>query len=285
MIRVPSPIDTHPNWIVWKSVRRGDNVAKLPFRPVDGRIASTTNPADWTTLDKARLALQTRAFAGLGYVFARGGGVFGIDLDECFQDLWNIEPWGLKVLDTFRSYCELSPSHRGVKIWCLGNFPDKGFVIPQGTAANGGKRPAVEVYGWGRFFAFTGERLADRVDDLVDHEETLRAFAAKCRPATRSPIDFRYDRAHRPQEEKIARGRRYLAKVPPTVTGNGGCHNRTFRAACVLIGDIGLTMQEAYTLLQEWNERCDPPWTDAELLHKVKDAAKKNPHGPGGANT
>ena len=61
----------------------------------------------------------------------------------------------------------------------------------------------------------------------------------------------------------------YLAKIPAAISGQRG-HDQTFHAACVLVKGFGLTVDEARPFLHEWNERCDPPWSAAELEHKLK---------------
>jgi putative DNA primase/helicase len=71
------------------------------------------------------------------------------------------------------------------------------------------------------------------------------------------------------------RARAYLSKIDPAVSGQGG-HNQTFRAACVLVLGFGLAVEDAMPLLEEWNEACQPPWSEPELLHKLKDADKKD---------
>jgi hypothetical protein len=38
---------------------------------------------------------------------------------------------------------------------------------------------------------------------------------------------------------------------------------------------FGLGRDQALALLKEWNERCQPPWTDKELEHKIDDAARQ----------
>jgi putative DNA primase/helicase len=63
--------------------------------------------------------------------------------------------------------------------------------------------------------------------------------------------------------------------VPPAVSGERG-HDQTFRAACALVLGFDLPVEDAYPLLEEWNERCQPPWTEKELLHKLEDADKKD---------
>jgi hypothetical protein len=67
------------------------------------------------------------------------------------------------------------------------------------------------------------------------------------------------------------RARKYLAKIPPAVSGAGG-HDQTFHAACVLTHGFALERGVAVTLLREWNQACRPPWSDRELEHKIDDS-------------
>lgn len=83
-----------------------------------------------------------------------------------------------------------------------------------------------------------------------------------------------YGTQSRGGNDVLRRAEAYLAKVPPAVAGQGG-HNQTFHAACVLIEGFGLTANDALPLLRVWNERCQPPWNDKELLHKLQDAERK----------
>ncbi len=70
------------------------------------------------------------------------------------------------------------------------------------------------------------------------------------------------------------RARKYLAKVPPAVSGQGG-HDQTFSAACVLIQGFALYRGPVLELLREWNQSCQPPWSDTDLEHKIKDALEQ----------
>jgi hypothetical protein len=67
------------------------------------------------------------------------------------------------------------------------------------------------------------------------------------------------------------RARRWLAKVPGAESGKGG-HDATFRVSCRLQEKFGLSKDETFWLLvTEYNPRCRPPWSEAELRHKVYD--------------
>ncbi len=74
----------------------------------------------------------------------------------------------------------------------------------------------------------------------------------------------------------------YLAKLPPAISGQGG-HPATYTAATSLVHGFGLDPELALALLLDhYNPRCEPPWSEKELRHKVEDAASKphsRPHG------
>ncbi|MFV0442886.1 MAG: bifunctional DNA primase/polymerase [Planctomycetaceae bacterium] len=69
----------------------------------------------------------------------------------------------------------------------------------------------------------------------------------------------------------------YLAKIPPAISGQGG-HNTAYTAATVLVHGFEIDPDRALSLLLEsYNPRCEPPWSEHELRHKCEDAATK-PH-------
>lgn len=64
----------------------------------------------------------------------------------------------------------------------------------------------------------------------------------------------------------------YLEKLDPAVSGAGG-HDQTLRAACELFR-FGLSSGDALAAMRGYNARCQPPWKEHELKHKVADAEK-----------
>ena len=74
----------------------------------------------------------------------------------------------------------------------------------------------------------------------------------------------------------IERARRYLAKMPPAITGQHG-HDQTFAVACTLVQGFGLSVAEAAPLFAEYNARCSPPWSEHDLAHKLTDADRASP--------
>lgn len=64
----------------------------------------------------------------------------------------------------------------------------------------------------------------------------------------------------------------YLRRVPGAIAGNHG-HNQTYRAAAILV-KFGLSEDEAMPVLEEFNQRCDPPWMEKDLRRKYREAFK-----------
>ena len=70
---------------------------------------------------------------------------------------------------------------------------------------------------------------------------------------------------------------KYLDRCEPAVSGTHG-HDATFRVTCALIHGFGLDPETAFGLLKDfYNPRCEPPWSDTELGHKVRDACNTQP--------
>lgn len=63
--------------------------------------------------------------------------------------------------------------------------------------------------------------------------------------------------------QRVERARAALAKHPEAVGGSGTGNSTTFHACCLVLRH-GVTEEEAWALILEYNQRCDPPW---ELEH------------------
>ena len=75
----------------------------------------------------------------------------------------------------------------------------------------------------------------------------------------------------------LRRAAAYLDRIPPAISGSGG-HGQTYAAATAMVHGFGLDPEAAFGLLWDrYNPRCQPPWSEKELRHKVSDAASK-PH-------
>ncbi len=123
----------------------------------------------------------------------------------------------------------------------------------------------------------------------VDHAELAAAVAALAEAvierrherketiASQEPA-LGSDRFHAlPDDHVRRRAAAYLDRMPPAISGSGG-HGQTYAAATAMVHGFGLDPEAALGLLLErYNQRCQPPWSEKELRHKVSDAASK-PH-------
>jgi hypothetical protein len=73
---------------------------------------------------------------------------------------------------------------------------------------------------------------------------------------------------------RVERARCYLATLPAAIAGSGG-HSATWAAALALVRGFDLPPEVAFELLaSDFNPRCEPPWSERELRHKVESAAR-----------
>lgn len=77
-------------------------------------------------------------------------------------------------------------------------------------------------------------------------------------------------------DQRIFRARRYLEKMSAGISGSGG-HAATFRAALVLVRGFELPDHIAFELLvDDFNPRCAPPWSEKDLRHKIAQARDRS---------
>ena len=71
------------------------------------------------------------------------------------------------------------------------------------------------------------------------------------------------------------RARKYLEMCEPAVSGQGG-HDKTFKVACSVGPGFDLPPDVAFALMRNaYNPRCEPPWSESELRHKVDESYRK----------
>ena len=77
----------------------------------------------------------------------------------------------------------------------------------------------------------------------------------------------------------VARARAYVAKMDPAIAGSEG-HRALWAVARKLIQDFGLSDADARSIVDEYNARCEPPWSEREIEHKLAQARKARVSNP-----
>jgi len=164
---------SHDHWVVW----RYEHGTKVPYDARYDRRASSTRSETWSPYLVALQAAAAHNFAGIGFVFADGGGLTGVDLDGCLDQSGALDPAAQALIDSFASYAEVSPSGRGVKFWVRGTLQ---CTLTKTTYP--GATFAVEAYSRWRYFTVTGQQLAGSPDEIADAQAQLDRLVAILRP-------------------------------------------------------------------------------------------------------
>jgi len=126
-----------------------------------------------------------------------------------------------------------------------------------------------------RLAGFLNYKYAPPVLVRMKYGRATRVYTPADFPAP--PAVKRVDRASNVQAQRSAaiidRARRYLAVLPPAVSGQHG-DVTTFRACCRLVRGFLLDDADALVVIRDWNARCEPPWNERELMDKIRRARR-----------
>jgi putative DNA primase/helicase len=168
---IPKELQDLRQWVCWKKGANQENgkPTKLPIDAMTGRFAKVSDPSTFTTMQEAIIAEKQFGLDGIGFVFT-GKGYFGIDLDDCPEELKN------EFINHMQSYSETSQSGNGIHIICKGQLP-KGRNRVKG----------IEMYDDKRYFIMTGDKIGNY--DLVDGTEKVKHLYNKyLKKETTKPI-------------------------------------------------------------------------------------------------
>ena len=118
----------------------------------------------------------------------------------------------------------------------------------------------------------------------VEYRNVDATYRPEHFPPVKEAVWSQSVRPHEPSNiavSAIERAKRYLTSVPPAIAGqHGDVH--TFRICCRLVRGFALDDDQALHVLSDWNARCEPPWSQAELLDKLHRAARYGREPVGG---
>lgn len=275
---IPQELRQIPQWVGWKyGPKRADGKRpKLPINPHTGRAAKPNDPATWADYSTAQAAVKSYTLEGVGFMFADGGGLVGVDFDDCIIK-GVLAPAAAGVVRVLDSYAEISPSGLGVKVWVKATKP----------AGAGCRREAVlgctrvEIYNGGRFFTVTGNVLPGAPATVEARQSELNDLCADLWPKNAAKIGPTVCQTVIPSSavsqlggDAVGRCWACILKMRTSESGNGG-HDALLAAACTCFR-FGLNVGQARGILERFNnERCQPAWNPAELDRKLSEGQKK----------
>lgn len=139
--------------------------------------------------------------------------------------------------------------------------------MPLDVRGDGGVVATAESEHWtGHVYRFVEEPTAAMLAELPPFDP---AWLADDPPRAQRSIDVDSVES---RIRLIRRAVLYIDKCEPAVSGQAG-HNKMFATACKLLDapprGFGLNVAEATPILTAYNLRCQPPFSDRELEHKI----------------
>lgn len=200
------------------------------------------------------------------------------------------------VLRQIESRSELpSPSYvvhtslaRAHVLWRVRNFSAKSVerLQKQLAADLGGDRAATSVNQLTRLPGFWNHKHDEPYMVWVDYRDLEHVYTPRDFPSADDlesvgpePVVIKGSvlGCRTPAERASA----YVSRVPPAVAGqHGDLH--TFQTCCRVVRGFTLDDDQALTVLADWNARCQPPWTERELLQKIRSARRNGREPIGG---
>jgi hypothetical protein len=172
---IPAELRDRAQWVIWRSEPRNGKPTKVPYSPLTGQKASTTDPATWGTFETALGIAQQPGVAGIGFVFSPDDPYAGVDLDACFNGT-GPHPSVARLLEELDSYTEISPSRTGLHVIVRAEL--NGSRHRASKTEWGGE---FETYDRSRYFCVTGERYIAR--PIAPRQEVLDTIRAEMFPS------------------------------------------------------------------------------------------------------
>jgi hypothetical protein len=277
---IPQCLRELKQWICWKYVPKEiGKPGKLPVQ-VNGRNASTTDPKTWSSFDEALAAFEhNQQFAGVAFVFAAQDPFVGIDLDDCLDENGHFI-WGDDIVRELATYCEVSPSGRGVKLILRGQKPQNAECIVSGMGPN--QDGQIEVYDRARCFVITGQRIDSSPPGVLARQAELDALCAKLWPDKRKPAKTTAAPAPpKPGDEKLQRmWACYKAILGMQLADSGDGSHRLFSACCRCV-EYDLPDADAILVIRKYARQSPFPqrWSDDAIAKRLRSAEKKVTRG------
>lgn len=161
-----APLAAWPQFVAWRIETRpnaqGEQVeTKVPYSPITGRGASSTDPAHWGTHEQAATFAAAHGMDGIGFVFTERDPFFFIDIDKALQP---DRSWSMLAQEMCARFAgaaiEVSQSGTGLHIIgsCAKGFDHRNKNTPL----------KLELYTKERFVALTGLQAVGNAATRLD---------------------------------------------------------------------------------------------------------------------
>lgn len=169
---IPKEMQEIPNWLVWKYNIKNGKATKVPYSIKTNKPADPNNKVNQHKFEE--LTNESVNYDGIGFVFD-GKGIFGVDVDS--NDIEDMKDFMSGGKDNpfyefyqLGTYCEISPSGKGMHFYFKGDLPDKSFK---------NSKTGVEMYSKNRYFTVTGNSVNPEFNKVIDGTEIIKPLYEK----------------------------------------------------------------------------------------------------------
>ena len=186
------PLTKQNRWVVWRWEldAKGTRWTKVPYQAaLPSRHAKANDPVTWAPHGVAVDIAERGLADGIGYQL-KDGEIGAFDLDDCRDpETGQIASWASTLIDTARSYTEVTVSGTGVRIigTARGDLVHRKFDQSEDGSLEIYRRCA-------RFIVVTGLTLTGarnelaNIDPVID--DTLSELDVSARPEVNAPLDL-----------------------------------------------------------------------------------------------
>ncbi len=184
---IPGQLKALEQWVLWRrETRKGGKPTKVPYS-AHGGMGKSNDPSTWASFERALDTYQRGDYDGLGFVFCKGDGLTGVDLDHC-TGYGGPNEAAAEILKHFAdcAYIERSPSGEGLRLITLGT-PHR--------CGKGTDEKWVELYDHSspRYLTITGDVMADLPGQIGEGQAALdwlheKYFLPREKPRAAAPL-------------------------------------------------------------------------------------------------
>lgn len=238
--------------------------------------STSSDPATWCSFEEAHASFAKHAeWSGLGFVFGKDDPFAGVDLDDCLDEDGKLL-WGRDIVEGLKTYTEVSPSGRGLKMFLEGDKPAQANCRKDGFGPTG--RGKVEVYDSKRFFTVTGNHLAGSPRSIEGRQQDLVAMCHWMWPQQNGTQPWTTRDENTNDERRFADclASMLAMDIPDHKDGS----HRLFAACCRCV-EHDLSDTEALECIGRYAVHVPFPqrWNDEAIVRRIRDAEKRCQRG------
>lgn len=160
---IPQELKKYNQWVNWRGETKDGNETKVPYNP-SGGYAKTNDHLTWSTFNE--VIKKINRFDGIGFVLTEDDPFVGIDLDDCRCPAFDIiDPKIQNHVMALNTYCEISPSGKGLRLLLKATIP-----------VDGKKKGQYEIYKSKRYLTLTGQKLNSCSKYIENRQSEVDAF-------------------------------------------------------------------------------------------------------------